>query len=209
MTLQSQLEGANHKPNFATTQLYHHSPLPDPTSCVRLIDLLPGNFNDEIQLLIFQVPLKEYDIRQGTVLSLDELKDTLPLGWVAKKTVEGRYLFKPKNTKRWQWAHPNPSFDEAQYVIPEFRNSQSALLQPWLEYEALSYTWGSKADTEIVFVEESESAATRPLNPGPISSLAKMALTANLTFALKHLRYKSKPRRLWVDAICINQLDNL
>ncbi|KAF2233391.1 hypothetical protein EV356DRAFT_547969 [Viridothelium virens] len=149
MTLQSQLEGANHKPNFATTQLYHHSPLPDPTSCVRLIDLLPGNFNDEIQLLIFQVPLKEYDIRQGTVLSLDELKDTLPLGWVAKKTVEGRYLFKPKNTKRWQWAHPNPSFDEAQYVIPEFRNSQSALLQPWLEYEALSYTWGSKADTEI------------------------------------------------------------
>lgn len=57
-------------------------------------------------------------------------------------------------------------------------------------YEALSYAWG-----EPVFDDEIEL----PEGVFPI--------TSHLGLALRHLRRKSGRRRLWVDAICIDQSD--
>ena len=55
-------------------------------------------------------------------------------------------------------------------------------------YEALSYTWGT-----------SEKRKTIYLNGKPLK------VTLNLYVALQYLRYPSKSRCLWVDAVCINQ----
>ncbi|KAM7215264.1 Heterokaryon incompatibility protein (HET) domain containing protein [Rhypophila decipiens] len=59
------------------------------------------------------------------------------------------------------------------------------------QYEALSYTWGSPGKTHDI-----------ALNGVPFT------VWENAKAALRRLRYADKPRRLWVDAICINQHDN-
>ena len=61
-------------------------------------------------------------------------------------------------------------------------------------YEALSYTWGtSGADTELHVIQNGE--------------FKSLAITQNLATALQHLRNKHQSRRLWIDAVCINQED--
>jgi hypothetical protein len=58
------------------------------------------------------------------------------------------------------------------------------------DYEALSYVWG---DPEVTL---------------PISlSGNDFGVTTNLESALRHLRLENDSRRLWIDAICINQSD--
>ncbi|EDP49108.1 hypothetical protein KXV81_004269 [Aspergillus fumigatus] len=60
---------------------------------------------------------------------------------------------------------------------------------PWPP-EALSYVWGSER-------------APAPLYCGN----GQLSITRNLDIALRHLRLPHAHRRLWVDAICINQED--
>jgi hypothetical protein len=57
-------------------------------------------------------------------------------------------------------------------------------------YEALSYVWGPPSLKHLIQVN---GEAFR--------------VSSSLFQALIHLRYASQPRRLWVDAICINQAD--
>ncbi|KAH7141061.1 heterokaryon incompatibility protein-domain-containing protein [Dactylonectria macrodidyma] len=59
------------------------------------------------------------------------------------------------------------------------------------DFEALSYCWGDKLSLETVLV----NGHNHPV-------------TTNLYGALQRLRYNDKPRRIWVDAICINQKDD-
>lgn len=58
-------------------------------------------------------------------------------------------------------------------------------------FEALSYVWGDPEDTRTIEVQGET-----------------MSVTKSLEKALRHLRDTSKPRDLWVDAVCINQKDN-
>ena len=55
-------------------------------------------------------------------------------------------------------------------------------------YEALSYVWGSPETAIQIKV-----------------GLQNLAITKNLAKALPYLRYKDKPRELWIDAICVDQ----
>ena len=59
-------------------------------------------------------------------------------------------------------------------------------------FTALSYTWGPGSRDASIYVDS-----------------ASFAVTANLLAALKHLRKADSDRRVWVDAICINQADHL
>ncbi|KAF4990903.1 hypothetical protein FDECE_14211 [Fusarium decemcellulare] len=59
-------------------------------------------------------------------------------------------------------------------------------------YEALSYTWGEPNLREVLTVSHGKEI---------------LHVTENLRDALRRLRLLDKPRRLWVDAICINQED--
>jgi Heterokaryon incompatibility protein (HET) len=70
---------------------------------------------------------------------------------------------------------------------------ESWLLDPdaRIPYDALSYTWGSNALTAEIIVNGST-----------------MHITQNLNSALSNLRGEDDDRVLWIDSICINQLDN-
>lgn len=57
-----------------------------------------------------------------------------------------------------------------------------------IPYEALSYTWGAPQGTRPIFCHGST-----------------ILVTPNCEQALLHLRNRSKPRNMWIDAICINQ----
>jgi hypothetical protein len=73
------------------------------------------------------------------------------------------------------------------------------------EYLALSYVWGDATQTSNITVEYEWTAG------GGSSSkeVVTIPVTDNLASALAHLRYSKKPLILWVDAICINQQDDL
>ncbi|KAI3542625.1 hypothetical protein CSPX01_06830 [Colletotrichum filicis] len=57
-------------------------------------------------------------------------------------------------------------------------------------YVALSYVWGDQSDPQLVYVNNYEVYIGR-----------------NLSEALRHLRRRDCPIRLWADALCINQND--
>jgi hypothetical protein len=59
-----------------------------------------------------------------------------------------------------------------------------------VSYEPLSYAWGDPVITEPIFLDGH-----------------KFAITTNLYSALKHLCLADQPRTLWVDSICIDQLN--
>ncbi|KAI3399514.1 hypothetical protein diail_6536 [Diaporthe ilicicola] len=62
-------------------------------------------------------------------------------------------------------------------------------------FEALSYVWGTDYENyetrDVIDLGRGQSLELRP----------------NLRDALYHLRHESSPRRLWIDAVCINQYD--
>ncbi|KAI3326827.1 HET-domain-containing protein [Xylariaceae sp. AK1471] len=60
------------------------------------------------------------------------------------------------------------------------------------KYEALSYTWGDQSIQHPIVVD----VAGRTVDVGQ-----------NCLFALRSLRLADAPRRLWIDALCINQTD--
>lgn len=66
-------------------------------------------------------------------------------------------------------------------------------------YEGVSYVWGDPKQTETITVLQ------RTTEGNPQSCI--FPVTLSLWEALSHLRYKTQPRFLWVDQICINQDD--
>ena len=62
------------------------------------------------------------------------------------------------------------------------------------DYEAVSYVWGSDLKCHLLEITGSEGA---------------IPITASLYSVLKQLRSPLVPRTLWVDALCINQDDNI
>ena len=62
-------------------------------------------------------------------------------------------------------------------------------------YEALSYVWGTEESPRPITVK------------GTGSSEGTLQVSQNLYDALCHLRCRSHPRALWIDAICIDQSD--
>ncbi|KAI1324970.1 heterokaryon incompatibility protein-domain-containing protein [Xylariaceae sp. FL0255] len=73
-------------------------------------------------------------------------------------------------------------------------------------YEALSYTWGPLEKVMIrVRLEHQEHSRTQK----PVVRRGWTGVRSNLLAALKQLRYKDKPRDVWIDAICIDQKDDI
>ncbi|KAJ5031873.1 heterokaryon incompatibility protein-domain-containing protein [Bipolaris maydis] len=63
-------------------------------------------------------------------------------------------------------------------------------------FDAVSYCWGDPKSTHIIYFKN--------FTHGHLPSLT---ITAKVDSMLRHLRKPHKQRRLWIDAICINQAD--
>ncbi|KAK3990449.1 heterokaryon incompatibility protein-domain-containing protein, partial [Cladorrhinum sp. PSN332] len=170
---------------------YTYAPLEGDDS-IRLVTILPGNFEDEIRVKIWHASLSlvgTFLPKEGTRLPIDELQETLPPDWKVNYTYNRRYLFiytAPGNgSVSTTWKHPDEAIDPSLYEEP--RAEQALYGQP---YEALSYTWGPEGHGWFIY-------------PGP----SRLSVRENLASALKHLRHKDQERTMWIDALCINQTD--
>lgn len=61
------------------------------------------------------------------------------------------------------------------------------------DYLALSYVWGPASDPKLAYVDLAPEGADT------------ISITNNLDVALRHVRRKTKPVMIWIDAICIDQ----
>lgn len=64
-----------------------------------------------------------------------------------------------------------------------------------VEYEALSWCWGQEVKDRAIRIQEG-------------NKYYRLAVTRDLTLALKYLRHPHEDRILWIDALCINQLNH-
>ncbi|KAH7374846.1 heterokaryon incompatibility protein-domain-containing protein [Plectosphaerella cucumerina] len=163
---------------------------------IRLATILPGAFDNPIRLTFQHVflPIPEQDLASPIVdsESLISLRKTLPEGWKAEHTVEGRLFFWKNDGSQSSWTHPDPSYP---YDPSEF-DAKVPLDDSLPDFEALSYCWGERHPEETIYIETKTPPFTIPAQP-------------NLVKALRHLRYTDRPRTLWIDAICINQYDKV
>lgn len=172
---------------------YVYSPLADPHLDIRVVELLPGAFDDTISVRIHHVPLVEPQFKEDSRVSVRNLAKTCPEPWSVCRNLEGRALFwrrEDDGAITTSWQHPDPAFDTALYDLPQLENINAL----GSKFEALSYTWGSQKRRSSIIVQG--------------DSVAKLTVTRNLLGALQHLRHVTQSRMMWIDAICLNQRDD-
>ncbi|KAI1741583.1 heterokaryon incompatibility protein-domain-containing protein [Xylaria scruposa] len=184
-----------------TSTRYKYTSLDVTKEEIRLVKLLPGDFNDDIHIQIFHQSLKELESPPGDLskrLSIAELQETLPNDWTVKETIEGQYLFISKTTQATSWSHPSASVPKSAYgTHPD--NTRHTLPK----YDALSYTWGRGPRVEQIYVVSESQESTEQSK----AQMLTLDIRFNLANAMRYLRHAYQIRTLWIDAICINQVD--
>ncbi|KAL5318951.1 hypothetical protein ACEPPN_014019 [Leptodophora sp. 'Broadleaf-Isolate-01'] len=103
---------------------------------------------------------------------------------------------------------PASSFDAAIHCTI-FNGS----LQAPPHYEALSYVWGTESDKSkicLMYDAAQSNAASKADIENHIPRTGtglNFEVTPNLASALRHIRHDNLSRTLWIDAICIDQVD--
>ncbi|KAL2068354.1 hypothetical protein VTL71DRAFT_16452 [Oculimacula yallundae] len=78
-------------------------------------------------------------------------------------------------------------------IVHENRHEILLDLKQQRSYEAVSYVWGDPIFSDEIVLDHGSS---------------RLAVTPNVDSLLRHLRKPVKARRLWIDAVCLNQSDN-
>ena len=210
---------------------YQYRPLDFENHDIRLLKLLPGEFNDEIRVVVYHRSLPEPVIHEPAPDYWDKLKKTLPDGWQAYETVEGRVIFTTTSRDRTSWSHPDP---KAGFSLEDGYRIKAP--DAGVPFEALSYTWGPHEPQDLITVvlndpeAPSMSPKTSPvgspdllqrLRPWPSSSrestptkqdekeeVGYLHIRPNLRSALRHLRSRTKSRILWVGAATAREFDD-
>ncbi|KAI1338503.1 heterokaryon incompatibility protein-domain-containing protein [Xylariaceae sp. FL0016] len=164
-----------------------YRPLPSSTS-IRVLLLEPG-VRDESDLSAWLIPSDlDCDPRRSSSTDSDESSHSVGHTSVFRgQTQEGDtrefpvtldYSLGPVSI---DYA-PGSGFDTTQ-------PKANIRLHPFQNYEALSYVWGDPSDPKQILV----------------NGLAHVSITRNLYDFLRSLRDSTNGRKLWVDALCINQ----
>lgn len=169
---------------------YDYSPLQDVEKDIRIVELLPGEFDDGVRVKLHHVSLLEPPDVADTRMTMSQLEATLPKGWFLARTLQGRYMFWSEEETTNHWQHPDSKIDKETYQLPTHHD----ILET--QYEALSYVWGSDQKPHHLIVESGHDCTQLPV-------------TDSLMAALRHLRRPNESRKLWVDAVCINQSDSV
>jgi len=124
-----------------------------------------------------------------------------PEGSHPSPSLQGTLLLKHRVVKAYQYAPLNEEAHEIRLLtlLPGTFSSEIRLcldVTPFTqhrvpEFEAVSYAWGSTENPINILIGE--------------SGRETLTITQNLAKALPYLRYKDKPRILWIDAICVDQ----
>jgi heterokaryon incompatibility protein (HET) len=179
--------------------LYNYRPLNIEAGEIRLLDILPGLGEDPLRAHFLDAHVPIPDEPMQTYIDDPEvakLQNTMPADWEAARTVGGQLIFIFKDDKSTSWSHPNPEYALTPEPVP---TNRKVLPKDVPSYEALSYCWGLAEPSELLTIHlDSELGFTQR---GVIS------IRPNLASALRHLRYPSSARRIWIDALCINQTD--
>ncbi|KAJ3575182.1 hypothetical protein NPX13_g4120 [Xylaria arbuscula] len=181
---------------------YQYAPLENPDRDIRLAIILPGKQDDDVKIRIRHAPLDTYRAVQPRRLIGEDIQKTLPAGWKARVTMNGeRCLFLRERASGAegdpQWEHPDPSIERSVYTLEDATHPSSA---PAVEFNALSYVWGTPSwfHRKRALVESSTAGEV---------VWTQLGIGQNLDLALRDLRDPDEPRVMWIDAICINQVD--
>ncbi|KAI1769417.1 HET-domain-containing protein [Hypoxylon sp. FL1150] len=180
---------------------YKYTPLNNLTNEIRLVTILPGKRGDPIRIQITHSPLVPLtNEAKAKHLPLGEIQETLPEGWCAKETLEGRILFFNTDEGTSSWDHPDPDVSGGPYNVTE-----QGLEHSGIQYEALSYAWGPPMIRGKAYVIDSDDGTKCHWRPKLLTRY--LPLQRELMVALRYLRYEDRSRVMWIDALCINQAD--
>lgn len=166
---------------------------------IRLITLRPGNHDDAIWLKFSHHLLGTVQDESISLTTLQEVQMSLPAGWRVFETLERRHIYKDTTTGSTSWEHPNTN------VASSFAETMDFNLNAQPKYEALSYSWGSVYLLDTVHVE----GPFEMTECGDEECTATLQIEKELALALRFLRRMAEPRTLWIDALCINQLNDI
>jgi hypothetical protein len=209
---------------------YQYRPLDFENHDIRLLKVLPGEFNDAIRVVVYHKSLPEPVIKEPAPDYWEKLKKTLPDGWQAYETVEGRVIFTTTDRERTSWEHPDPKADWSLEDGYRIKAPEAGV-----PFEALSYTWGPEEPMDLITVVLNDPEApvmspkTSPagspdllarLRPWPSSlnfgntptepeEVAYLHIRPNLRSALRHLRSRTTSRVLWVRAATMIRIDDV
>ncbi|KAL1599606.1 hypothetical protein SLS60_007409 [Paraconiothyrium brasiliense] len=200
-------------PLFENMKQYVYDPLP--AKRIRLMRLYPADRDDSILCELFEaaydnsfhIPTRvsRKSTQTGAKQRLEKVKEELR-ALMERWEPEGQ-----TSNGRWRMAEgAGQTADGAWHMIAEekkkrclrdeFEELKRKVLEEELEvvekieieYEALSWCWGRAVSDYAVSVTKGEESY-------------KMPVRRDLALALKYLRHKDKSRILWIDAICIDQ----
>ncbi|RWA05380.1 hypothetical protein EKO27_g9726 [Xylaria grammica] len=130
---------------YSHAEGYQYQSLHDIEHEIRLLHLMPGDFDDPIPVQITHVSLKpprEKKKRRrvtNDAFIINSIKSTLPPPWNAACTDQGKSMFlkRDENGLLTSWQHPDPSFDMSSVNLPPPIGRDECLQGP--SFEALSY----------------------------------------------------------------------
>ncbi|KAI1748596.1 HET-domain-containing protein [Xylaria castorea] len=158
----------------------YYEPLPNATS-IRVLILAPGK-PDDADVYCWLLPSDlDWDHERFPSTAPRPVES---LSFVVAKLAGGEERKFP--------IHVDMDFD---YSGIEDNNPSGGRMHPFQRYEALSYVWGVQQQQQQHYIFLDGRARRFPV-------------TRNLYEALRSLRLPHSDRRLWVDAVCINQGDH-
>ncbi|KAI0803403.1 HET-domain-containing protein [Xylaria sp. FL0064] len=158
------------------------SPHSEPSDCI--YEPLPDSTSIRILILAPGDP-DDDDLSVGMITSdLDYDHETFPDS--TPSPIENICLVTGKNTG------DDDSHFPIRFDMDSRSSPQDPRPHPFQRYEALSYVWGDLSDPQHVFLGGDKL----------------VPVTKSLYSALRSLRLRRGGRKLWVDALCINQSDH-
>jgi hypothetical protein len=165
---------------------------------IRVAHLQPGNRDDPLRVSIEHIKFEPSERDKPTCLSdkcINQIQDDLPAAWEVCRTLEGQPLFVhcPSDGDTYtSWQSPNSSSNG--HEQDHSRDYPSQALSS--EFEAVSYVWGLGGPSHDLEVVDIRSTSTL---------LGTISIGSSLYKMLHYLKTVDSTRKLWVDAICINQ----
>ncbi|KAI0882629.1 heterokaryon incompatibility protein-domain-containing protein [Annulohypoxylon maeteangense] len=176
-------------PDLSLVKEFKYIKLPNTKMRIRLLRLKPAAFNNHQILCEFIEADYDNAFHVPTKPNLNPKKDKIGSTQYPRKELEDEDSREYNNVS----SEPPPTEEDAiqEERIAQYRDVEAIRI----EYEALSWCWGTEPDDYAIIIEEDGMPYKRRIKK-------------SLALALKYLRYTQKPRTLWIDSICINQEDD-